>query len=544
MEQVVEIDNFCFGQDPEEIIASILKSRGVTNVEDFLDPDPSYIKEPEEIPRMEEAAKFILDAIKQGKKFYLNVDSDTDGVTSGAIIKRYFKHCFGINLPWHISQGKSHGTSEALTKKLSEAKPDVLIIVDSLDSNVLNYKRYKNMGIDMVVLDHHDINPMKKYDDYVMLVSSNRSKNRELSGAGVCWKFCCMLDKLTDSDYAMNLVDLAATGIVADMMDVSEEHMENRAIIKLGINNMVNPAIKKIVGSFPFNSTAVSFSIAPLINACCRYSENEAAFEAFVTDDEYKIKNLLKVMRRCKSEQREEVDYLMEELEEQFGSQQKEPVLCGFIDTPNGVSGLVATKMVSKYHKPTLILKTEVKKDGSIRFAGSGRSIGDKDFRKACDKTGKANAFGHPKAFGVFVDEMNLVDFVQSIRDEYRDLIVPNTLHVDMQMDSEDITLPLIDLVKKVNEITGNGFPQIAFAVQLDLYTAETMTQGKHLVIHDDYFRFIQWNAGDLFEKFDRCSANETPITLIGTLDSGFIGRRFVPRMVVNNILVADDEEA
>lgn len=534
---IVEVDNFCYGQDADTIIENILQSRGIQDTYAFMNPDELFIEPPETIPFMDQACKIVKDALDNNKRIFLNVDSDTDGVTSGTIVKRYLEHCWDTEVHWHISKGKTHGASDELTAKLIADNPDVLIVVDSLDSTLWNYKKYKEMGIEVVVLDHHDINPKIPYDSVITLASSNRSSNKQLSGAGVCWKFCKRLDRMTGNDFADELSDLAAAGIVADMMDLSEKTMENRAIVNLGLRHLNNPAMKKIIGGFPYNSQSVSYSIAPLINACCRYNKNETAFKAFISDNTEEIKREIKIMKNCRDVQRNEVDSILENLRSQLQDQDHESVLVGMIETVNGINGLIANKIAHETNKPTLILKTSFDNDGNPIYSGSGRSTDERNFRKICEESGLGRAYGHPNAFGVFVNEDDLEAFITAIREEYQKEESLQCLSVDAMIAPEDITLDLIDKVKELNAISGTGFPQIQFVVKICDWIADTMTQGKHLVLKDGIFTYIQWNTGSQVEHYDDLSLEDAPLTVVGTLDSGFFGRRFVPRLIINQIV-------
>lgn len=538
MESPVIIKNYIFGEmESEDIIQAVLTSRGITDIGRFLEPDEDLINPPESLPNIFEAGMIVQDALNNGKKIFLNVDSDTDGVTSGAIIKRYIDYNWNIDIPWHISKGKSHGTSEELTEKLKNYQPDVLIIVDSLDGDTTNYKLYADMGIKVVVLDHHDVNPEIDYAKYITLVSSNLSSNSELSGAGVCWKFCKYLDSLTRNNYADELCDLASVGIIADMVDVSEQSLDNRALIAKGFRNLKNPMIKKIIGSFPFNAQSVSFSIAPLINACCRYSKNESAFKAFITDDPESIKRSLKVMNHWKKIQNEEVNEIYKGLVDQLEDQKNEKVLLGFIDTKNGISGLVANKILAHYKKPVLIFKKPKDQSNNCVLIGSGRGLGKKNFREACMGTNKAQAYGHPHAFGIFLESDNLEDFLKDVRTDYKDETFNKDLVIDIGVNPEDINNDLVNAVKSMNTISSTGFGAIQVASIIEDYTVSTMSEGKHLVFKDDYFTYIQWNGGSQQACYEMLAESGTPLMLSGTLDSGFFGRKYVPRMIINNIV-------
>lgn len=514
----------------------ILRDRGTKDPDNFLNPGEEFIKPPESLPNIKEAGSLVKQGLLNKKKVFLNVDSDTDGVTSGTIIKRYIDHIWDVDIPWHISQGKTHGTSYALTEKLEKEKPDILIIVDSLDSNVENYKKYSEMGIKVIILDHHDVNPEVNYSDYAVLVSSNLSETPFLSGAGVCWKFCKYLDQITGNDYADELVDLAAVGLVADMVDLSEKSMDNRAICWKGFQNLKNPTLKKIIGSFPFNSQSVSFSIAPLINACCRYNRNEIAFKAFIADDSEVIKKALKIMTHWKAKQNEEVSQIFEDLLPQIEEQKEEKVLTGFIETTNGITGLVANKILAQYQKPVLIFKKSQEESNST-LVGSGRGLGTKNFKEACNETGLGKGFGHPFAFGVFAEKEQFDEFITSLRELYKDEIFTNDIVIDLAVNPENISNKLVNTIKYMNTISGTGFPMIQVATILEDYIASTMSKGKHLVLDDGYFKYIQWNTGEKEEYYQDLANKEIPIMVSGTLDSGFFGKKFVPRMVVDNIV-------
>lgn len=537
METKANIKNYFYGMDSDEAMEMVLKERGIKDPDSFLNPSEEFIKPPETLPNIREAGSIVECALFNKKKVFLNVDSDTDGITSGTIIKRYIDHVWDVDIPWHVSEGKSHGTSQALTEKLEKEKPDILIIVDSLDGTVENYKKYAEMGIKVIILDHHDVNPEVNYSDYALLVSSNLSETPELSGAGVAWKFCKYLDYITLNNYADELVDLAAVGLVADMVDLSEASMDNRAICWKGFQNLKNPAIKKIIGSFPFNSQSVAFSIAPLINACCRYSHNDIAFKCFIADNVEFIKKRLKIMNHWKTRQAEEVSTIFEDLIPQIEAQKDEKVLAGFIETPNGITGLVANKILARYKKPVLIFRKSQKDDPSQTLTGSGRGLGQKNFKEACGETGLGKGFGHPHAFGVFTQKENFDEFMISLRKLYENETFTNEVSIDLGVNAEDITNNLVNTIKFMNTISGTGFPAIQVAVILKDYGASTMTQGKHLVLNDGYFTYIQWNVGEKEEYYQNLADKETPIMVSGTLDSGFFGRKFVPRMIINNIV-------
>lgn len=538
MKKEINVINDCTGMFNEDIIETILQSRGVKDTEHFLNPTADDILPLDSLYRVDEAANTIIDGIVNGKKFFINVDSDTDGVCSGVQAIRYLRSV-NCDVDWHVSQGKTHGTSEELIEKLEGSKPDILIIVDSLDADVENYKLIHDMGIKIIILDHHEISPdlESEYDKYSILVSSNRRyDNSQLSGAGVVWKTLLYIDNMIGTLISYSLVDLAACGIVADMMDMSESSMENRAIVNMALSNLENPAMKKLIGNFEFNSNSFSYNVAPLINASCRYNENESAVNAFLSDNNKDVLKYLKVLKNCKDKQNEEVSSLMPDLIEQANNQSNNKMIVVVIDTNSGISGLLGNNLVQLYQRPVMVLK-----ENYGGYSGSCRSIGCGDFRQICEDTGLAEVAGHSEAFGVI--NINFNDFLlfrERIEEELNDIDLKTEIDVDIELSVGEINENLINQIKKLDRISGKGFKPISVLTKCDNYEPTTMSKGRHLVLDVGYFgsfKFIKWNAGNRLEEFEDHQLCGDELTFIGTLDCGFLGRQFSNRMIVDEII-------
>lgn len=518
--------------DAEAAVKTLLKCRGIEDPDAYLAPaDEDFLLDFESMENMEIGARMILDCIANRKKVFINVDSDTDGVTSGTILYRWLKGN-GINAGWHVSQGKTHGTSDALIEKLRHTRPDLLVLVDSLDADTTNYQLIKDMGIDILVLDHHDIDPETDYDSVITLVSSMRSKNPNLSGAGVVWKFCAYADQFLGTNDADAYLDLAATGIIADMMDMS--NMENRYIAWYGFQQVQNPAIQKMLRGYTFNATSVSFSIAPLVNACCRYNKNVNVFKALICDDDAELKEYLAMMNRCKRIQDAEVSEIVDGLQEQIEAHIMDPYFCFTVQTSYGILGLIANKLSDLFHRPVLILN-EPDEKGMVK--GSGRAPDDLDFRAVCDEFDVIYARGHAQAFGVAVDEGKLEAFKEYLFNRLKEYKVETDLYVDATLQPSQINDAFIRHCREADHISGRGAPALTFQVTVDDYEVSTMTNGRHLVVESEGFYFIKWNGGAEYQRLCDLNFCMEPITFIGTLDTGMIGRKYMPRMIVRRII-------
>lgn len=531
-----KILNDCRGMYEEEIIATILKQRGIKDIEHFLHPLEEDMLPLDSMKRIDEAFNRINVAIARLEYIAVLADTDTDGVTSGAIMTRYLKE-YTPNVNTYINDGKKHGLIGQDLSRFDNA--DLVIIVDSLDKDVSQYKKLKELGKDIIIFDHHAIKDSEPYDEYAILVSSQRDYgNPQLSGAGVVWKFCKYMDEELEETYADNLVDLAACGILADVCDVSEDNKENRYIVYTGLNNLMTLPLKKIIGSYEFNSKAVLFSVAPLINASCRTFNNQVALDMFLSDDNKEVLRLKKILEKAKESQREEVDKILPDVYKEFDSQERR-VLYAITDTEYGINGLIGNKCLDKYNKPLFILK-----DCGNAYKGSMRSIGYGDFRTLCNDTGLAELDGHEQASGIVVQKKDFEKFLSTVDSKLSTMQQTSSeeVHVDCVIDLSDLTRTLVEIVKRVNLVSGSGFKPLKFkVVDIDEYQIGNFKQGKHLVITtDNGVQLIEWNTDADFDALEDDAMMNEPIEVIGELDSGFFARKFTLKVIMDDYKVGE----
>lgn len=532
-----EIIENCKGMYEEEIVDTILKNRGIKDVEHFLHPQKEDLLPLSDLHNIDSAANIVAHGIDAGKMFGVFFDVDLDGVSSGTIMTRYLKH-YTDRVSTYINKGKAHGLIGQDLERFSNV--DILIIVDSLDKNTSQYEKLYHDKKQIIVLDHHAIEKNIDYGKYVTLVSSqNQYKNPNLSGSGTVWKFCKYLDEYFLEDYADDYADLAACGILADVCDVSEESKENRYIVDKGLNNLKNPAIKKIIGSYEFNSKAILFSVAPLINACCRIGKNSIAMRLFLTDDNKEVLTYKKQLTQCKELQAEELKKILPDVQKVFDNQKDMNVLYAIIDSQYGISGLIGNKCLDIYNKPMFILK-----DCESKYCGSMRSTGYGDFKDLCNCTGLAILNGHEQASGIEIEKNKLEDFIFEINKRLSKInqTTSESIKVDCEIGLEDLTRTLIDKVKEINRISGEGFRPITFKISdITDYNVSSFKQGKHLVLMPtDYIQLIEWNTNANYSELEDASLMNEPIEVIGELDSGWFIKKFVLKLIISNLKVGE----
>lgn len=537
----------CRGMETNEIIDVILEDRGVEDLAALLYPQEDCLIPFEEMKNISRAAKIILDGIENNKRFLVYADVDTDGCTANAIAVRWLKK-HTDNVKCCINQGKEHGIAKADPKLFKDV--DILWIVDSIETNMYPYENALKAGIEEIVITDHHIcsksmqKQMERSGRITLVSSAVDYPNPALSGSATTWKLCSYIDWLELDSYSDDLVDLAATGLIADMVDVGLESPENRYICYKGLNNQVNPGIKKINGSYEFNSQSVGFGIGPLVNASNRMNENEKAMQLFLSDDKKEISKLVAGLKDCKEYQNWEVSDVMPLLEEQAAKQMDNKVMFFFIETEGEIAGLIGNKLLEKYQRPVFVLKTRMEIDeetGEItrhEYTGSCRAVGVENFKKYVDDTGFVGSGGHELAFGVWFDAEVLEDLQNALEDALKDVEFVQETTVDIQINQEQLTDDLIRKIKQLNRISGTGWPSISVMVSgITDYEVGSMSGGKHLKLIADGGKllYIKWNFSGDRDQFDG------PISVIGGLDSGFFGRTYYRQLIMNDWKVENE---
>ena len=506
-----------------EIITEIFEHRGF-DIDEFLRPKEEDIFDSERLHNIEKAYDILMRGIAEGKSLLCWSDTDLDGCSSAAIMYKYLKGMTD-NVEVYINEGKEHGVKGYNDINI---EADIIIVVDSING----FEYYEPMladGKQVIILDHHEIKDVTAFDKpNIALVSSvNDYPNEQLSGAGVVWKFCRYIDEQELDNRADNLADLAACGIIADMCDMSVP--ENRAICDKGLSNPQSLAIKQINGSYPFNAQAVSFGIAPLVNAAQRLRKNRLALDLFLSDDVDEVKRLVKELKQCKEEQNEIVEMLLPEIMLQAQDQINNKVICVVIDTDADVSGLLANKLMAIYQRPVLVLKNL-----DTEYGGSGRGYGIEDFMTYVNDTGVAKAEGHPNAFGVIVDKDNLPDLLLRLDSALRDVEFKVVNEANVLVDIEQIDDVLINNFKAIDRISGTGFKPLTVMLQgVEDYIVGNMSKGKHLKLDCGGVLLIKWNFDGDWNEFDG-----RPVDVIGTLTSGYFGKTFYRQVIVQDYRV------
>jgi single-stranded-DNA-specific exonuclease len=478
------------------ITENIARIRGIPKdkIRDFLNPTVKELHSPKLLDNIVKASNIILEAVLKNKRICVSADCDSDGVMSTGIMVRYLRQ-FTDNIYYIYNQrDKGHGIENQL--QFVEDGTDLVIILDSSSNSVKACKQLQDKGMEVVILDHHQIDVENPYATLVN-PQNDDYPNKNLSGAGVTFKTIQVMDEKLKSNKVWELVDMCGIGIYGDMMRV--DIMENRYLIIQGMKSIKNYGIKAVLEVKntrleDVNSQTLGFTIVPLINGCSRMGKIELALQLVMSDDYEECLYLAEELSKLNDERKLIQNRLAEEYSKNTDFNDK--ILIAIGDTASkSFNGLVATNISQEHQKPTLVMREH---KGTL--AGSYRTIGDFNVQKFLRKCEYVNsAEGHTFAGGVTLYAKNLQAFKDCINKELASFEFDNVLEYDMEFDVSEITEDLLLDIEKINYLAGQGFPIATFKVTGIIYDKDgrkTMgANNNHVKIQLDDITLIKFNT-------------------------------------------------
>lgn len=444
-------------------LEQIFYNRGFNNIEDiehYLNTTDEDIIDPKVITNIEDGAKMLIKHIAENHDVLLQIDSDADGFTSSAILMNYLNCLFPSFVQNHIRywvhDSKAHGIDEM-------GVSDTVKLVIAPDSSSNEYDKHKELaekGIDVLIIDHHNA---PEVSPYACVINNQLCDydNKDLSGAGMVYKFCCYIDSLLGTDYANQYLDLASLGIIADVMDL--RHFETKQMITQGLKNIRNPFLKLVIDNDeryfpkgkPISIKSVAWSIGPLVNAVTRIGSIEEKLLLFESMLEYmayeqipstkrgckgqtetRVEQSARTCKNVKSRQDKSRDNLVAQVERRIeeddllGNKVLAIRLGETSALTKNITGLVANKIMSKYQRPVLLLSRveELEEDGnmSVSWAGSGRNYPVDELPSLQEFLLESElvnyAQGHDNALGVSIPYDNYHEFVDYANEKLKDV--------------------------------------------------------------------------------------------------------------------------
>lgn len=469
--------NEVFKGNEEITIDSYLKKCGVKNVKEFIKPHISFEK-PEidnwfDYYNMDKARNMFIKHYNFKTPTYIICDSDLDGITSTAFIYMYMK---ALKEDWDIEilihNGKERGLQDENIFQQIKSNPRGFIIIPDSGTNDRD-KANELKGLDILVLDHHDIEtPIENG----ILINNQSDKNKNISknGSGclVTYMFCKSLDDYFNNDWCHWNMDLVALSLISDSMNMTDQ--QNRNFYHLGLetidcvlNTFLESTFLRFIGNKPYTQRDISFKIVPKFNSVIRTENQELkrkVIECFTYECE-DIGDVLDLCEECHKNQIALVDNIINNNKDNIENANKNNiVVLSCDDMPRSYSGLVAGKIMNLCGgKPTIVGKIKDNQLlGSLRSPIPLRS--DLDSNELVEW-----AIGHENSCGISINKDN----INSLVEYYNNIKISYEPHIDVLRSYTINTIPnsIYELFEANLEVLwGYGIPKPLFEIHDIIY--------------------------------------------------------------------------
>ncbi len=476
------------------LLATIIANKNLKTKQEidvFLNPTRNDFHDPYLMPDMEIAVNRIIKAIENQEKVIIYGDYDVDGITSITVLKKFLADR-GLEVDSYIPNrlDEGYGLNKSAIDKIVEQKYQLMITVDCGISGIEEIDYANSLGLETIVTDHHE--PAEKLPNALAVVDAKRKDNKypfnQLAGVGVVFKLTQAISKvygLDEKEY-LKYLDIVCVGTISDIVPLVDE---NRVITKLGLKlvevtrNIGLKALLASIGYKKIDSSAISFGVAPRINACGRMGKEQEALQLFLTENVVEAVNISKQLNEYNRQRQDIEKRIFEEVlyKIENGEKDKPCIVLADKNWHHGVIGIVSSKVTEMYYKPSILICLE---DGEGK--GSGRSIPGFDLHEALTKCDRyIDRFGgHSMAIGISVNEENFENFKNDFENfaensNIKDLIP--IIKVDEEVSAKDINVKVVNdlsLLEPFGE--ANKMPVFMYK-NLRINSIRALSEGKHL---------------------------------------------------------------
>lgn len=477
-------------------LAMLMNIRGLddaAHLREFLG-EGEPLSDPFLLKDMDKAAARITRAVDNMEKIAVYGDYDADGVTSTAMLYSYLE-TRGADVIFYIPQreGEGYGMNMGAVEYLKEQGVSLIVTVDNGISSVQEVARANELGIDVVITDHH--RPQEILPDAVAVVDAYRpddtSPYKHFSGVGVAFKLLMALEDGAGDveDLLEAYSDLAAIGTIGDIVPLTGE---NRTLIRAGLERLSQsdrPGVQALlenagIAGKALTSTNVAFTLVPRINATGRMGAPERAVRLLISGYEEEAEVLSEEIC-ADNEERRRVEAEIAEAAfvdiEAKGYMKDRVVVVDGENWHHGVIGIVASRVTERCGKPCMIISR-----GETEAKGSGRSIeGFSLFEAICACGDLLIKFGgHPMAAGITLKPENIEAFRKRINQyaaEHFPQMPTQTVTLDCKLNPAALSVSMAQSLTQL-EPFGNGNPQPVFGLfNMELSNVTPVGGGGHL---------------------------------------------------------------
>ena len=512
-------------------LLKILENRDIKSedeIKKFLDGNIEDLRNPFDLTDMEKAIDIIFSYKKQNKKIWIYGDYDVDGITSTSLLYRAF-HEIGIDCEYYIPlRDEGYGLNKEAISKIKDLGGELILTVDCGISSIEEVDFATSIGIEMIITDHHEINNDLPKASAVINVKRNDNiyDFKGISGVGTAFMLLLAIyKKLGIEKKAYKYLDIVAIGTVADLVPLIED---NRIIVKKGLEqlrktrwNGLNILLRKLYENYKekkYDTYDIGFIIAPIFNAAGRLEDAKKSVELLISEDNKTCDiisyELIKQNDDRKDIQAKILDFAVEQIETNR-LDRKGIIIVAREKLHSGVIGIVASKLVDKYYKPTIVI--DIKEDEGIGVA-SCRSIEGFNIIEALNsvKDVFVKYGGHSGAAG-FTIEISKIEELKERLEKYvnqklneEDYLKP--IKIDKELRIEKISYGFLDEISKIEPFGfGNSTPVFSLKNCKFINLRKIGKDQTHLMLNIikngvEIKNCVWWNGADLFNEINSMS--------------------------------------
>lgn len=519
----------------------IKRNKEINTIDDFIKKNTAVKEYDEnakyEYPHLKEAVNLFLSHVKAGSKITVYGDYDADGVTSLTEFHYLSKAiCYNnitVIAPDRFSDG--YGVTVKRVEKIAESGTKLLVTVDNGITAIDAIKRARELGLDVLVLDHHELAEGSDFPDANVVVDLHvtgadpQTGFDDLCGAGLTLRFAEMVIRnagrvMSKERYSMimqQLYAIAAIGTVADVVSLTHD---NRYIVKKGLAALnagqIPEGIKAFIKAMNINdevtAETIAFGLAPAINAAGRLEEDGAlrvvsvfcASSIFASKIATEVEHLVELNNERKQLVEEEVERAISILK--VHKNDRVVIYVNRFGQP-GIMGLVASELAKQFKRPAFALC------GDVDLKGSGRTFGDVNIYEAlCEVSDLLTSFGgHPQACGLGFKRDNLIAIKEKLNKLLPEVQNADDVYYDIELTDVTDSADILDKLKSL-EPFGCGNPTPRFLLNFNAGNVFRMGKnGVHVKMSvTENFNVLSFNHKGKLPK-----ANES-VSVIGTLSS------------------------
>ena len=487
------------------VLARLMAARGLSAISELSNEFNALIA-PGQLTHVQQAARFIADAIAQQKKFTVVADYDCDGATACAVAVRGLR-AMGATMDYIVPNRFEYGyglTPDIVELTAQQKSPDIIITVDNGIASIAGVAEAKRRGIDVVITDHHL--PGDALPDAAVIVNPNQPgcgfPSKHLAGVGVMFYLLLALRAelrarghfdASNQPRLDALLDLVALGTVADVVKLD---VNNRILVAQGLRRMREGRAHAGISALfavasrdirKASATDLGFTAGPRLNAAGRLSDMSLGVECLLTDDLDKAMAIARELDAMNRERRDIETGMQEAALASLDTIDPQASATLTLFNPawhQGVIGIVASRLKEKFYRPTITFAPA----GGAMLKGSGRSIPGFHLRDALDLVAKRapeliDKFGgHAMAAGLSLREVDFPAFAEAFETVGREWLSPaaleQVLETDGPLEPDCFSLDFIRLLD--THVWGQGFPAPVFCDEFRVLNQRVLKE-KHL---------------------------------------------------------------